>query len=151
MNQLLPERDGALPSQSVAAPVLEATGDVEGSGVVVVAGELAGAVGSVVLGADGSGEVGSVLGAVGAVGSVLGAVGGVALGWPVAGGVESVGSLEDGVVAGGVVGAGVGTSSFSHVPGMSAMGRSHVAVSVTPLPMSNVWISLHDHAMKPPI
>ena len=51
----------------------------------------------------------------------------------------------------GFVPEGVGTSEFSHVPGMSAMGRSHVAVRVTPFPMSNPLMAVHDQATNPPI
>ena len=112
---------------------------------------LVGDVGSV--GVDVLGEVGLV----GDVGLVEGVVDGSLPG--------ADGSLVPGVVGlvvpvGGVVGAGVGevegsvgfgTSAFSHVPGIRAIGRSHVAVSVTPFPMSKPLMALQDHATKPPM
>ena len=63
MKRPLPELGGALSPQFVASRCFQ--GAAQGSGVVAVAVEEAGAVGSVVLGAavsaDGSGEVGLVL------------------------------------------------------------------------------------------
>ncbi len=121
-------------------------GDVGLAGVGLV-----GDVGSA--GVEEEGEVGSVGdGLVGDVGLVEGAVDGSLLG--------ADGSLVPGVVGlfvpvEGVLGVegsvGFRTSAFSHVPGIRAMGRSHVAVSVTPFPMSKPLMALQDHATKPPM
>ena len=46
---------------------------------------------------------------------------------------------------------GLEMSSSSHVPGISATGKSHVALRITPCPLSNALIAPQLHAMKEPI
>ena len=117
-------------------------GDVVSAGV-----EVLGEVG--LMGVEVLGDVGLVEGAV--EGSLLGSDGSlvpgvVVVGLPVP--VEGVLGVGVGEVEGS---AGFGTSAFSHVPGIRAIGRSHVAVSVTPFPMSKPLMALQDQATKPPM